>query len=239
MAVYFRFLFMTVFMIVLSTVIPFIWWLIFRKKEETFFTWLGIKKIKKENILSTFLWIVIGIFVLLFISVFLILTNNIFYGLLTKGWVDIAAEIREVIREVFFAPWVKGPYSSVTLSMLPPALFLTITFFSLPKEIFFRGFLLKRIQNKFGFIIANIIQAILEGGFYFLANMNSLYANGKISLNWILLVCRIAVYLGIRAAFIGYINEKKAGGSVLPGWIMNALYYMSNALDITKIYMIM
>ena len=42
--------------LLLFSLIPFIWWLITARKKESFFNWIGIKKIKHEkSILCTFI----------------------------------------------------------------------------------------------------------------------------------------------------------------------------------------
>ena len=90
---------------------------------------------------------------------------------------------------------------------------------SLSEEILFRGFLLKRLMSKLGFPAAAVIQAILFG-FIHLA-----FAWGQVGIPEGIAV---VVYPMIPALIIAYINEKKAGGSILPGWIIhgtaNAFY---------------
>ena len=84
---------------------------------------------------------------------------------------------------------------------------------SLPEEIFFRGFILKRLQSKFGYNIANIIQSILFGllhGVMFFSNVGVIKA------------LIVILFTGTVAYVMGYINEKKAGGSILPSWIIHA-----------------
>jgi len=90
---------------------------------------------------------------------------------------------------------------------------------SLSEEIVFRGFLLKRLMSKLGFTIATVIQAILFG------LIHLVLAWGQVD---VLTGIVVAVYPIIPALIIAYVNERKAGGSILPGWIIhgtaNTLY---------------
>ena len=89
---------------------------------------------------------------------------------------------------------------------------------SLPEEIFFRGFLLKRLSNKFGFKIANVIQSIIFGllhGIMFFSLV------GIVKATIIILLTVIVAYA------MGYINEKKANGS---------MYLKNVKIDLMKNY---
>ena len=100
------------------------------------------------------------------------------------------------------------------LSALFPALIYAIFNTSLPEEILFRGFLLKRIASKFGYLTANVIQSVIFG---LLHGIMFFKAAGVIK-------TIIIIFLtGLIAFVMGYINEKKANGSILPSWFIHAL----------------
>lgn len=82
------------------------------------------------------------------------------------------------------------------------------------EELLFRGFLLKRIENKFGFFAGNTVQAVLFG---LLHGVMFFPLAGVAKAVWVITVT------GSIAWFMGYINERKAGGSILPSWIIHAL----------------
>lgn len=84
---------------------------------------------------------------------------------------------------------------------------------ALPEELLFRGFLLKRLKKVFGFAIANILQAVLFG---------LLHGILFISLTGILQSVLIIAFTGIVAWFMGYIDEEKACGSIIPSWIIHS-----------------
>ena len=173
--------------IILISSLPFIWWLILAKKKESFFNWIGLKKIenKRSALINT---IVIS---LVFITV------SIFTLYLIK---DIETATSE--------------FKGLGISAILPALIYAIFNTSLPEEIFFRGFLLKRLSNKFGFRIANVIQSIIFG---------LLHGIMFFSLVGIVKVTIIILLTGMVAYAMGYVNEKKANGSILPSWYIHAL----------------
>ena len=175
--------------IILFSLIPLIWWLITARKKESFFKWIGLKKIEKENKKSSvvnMLVIAISYLIVSFITIYLIK--------------DIETATSE--------------FAGMGVSALLPALIYAIFNTALPEEILFRGFLLKRIASKFGYMIANIIQSTIFGllhGFMFF------YVLGIVK------TIVIIFFTGIIAFAMGYINEKKANGSILPSWFIHAL----------------
>ena len=179
----------SVMQIILFSLIPLIWWLITARKKESFFKWIGLKKIEKENKKSSvvnMLPIAISYLIVSFITIYLIK--------------DIETATSE--------------FAGMGISALLPALIYAIFNTSLPEEILFRGFLLKRIASKFGYMIANIIQSTIFGllhGFMFF------YVLGIVK------TIVIIFFTGIIAFAMGYINEKKANGSILPSWFIHAL----------------
>lgn len=108
------------------------------------------------------------------------------------------------------------------LSAVPLILIYAIIQTSLSEELLFRGFLCKRFINRFGFIVGNIMQSIMFG---LLHGIPFGLATGK----WF-----VCVLLTIFPAFIGFtqgwLNEKKADGSIIPSWILHGLMNTLSAL---------
>ncbi len=176
--------------IIVFSLIPFLWWLVTSRKKMSFFEWIGLKKVKnlKEN--KLFAWILMVIVLVSIFSVF------IFY----------------ILKNVNVA---YSEYTGLGIKALPSILVYASFNTSFPEEILFRGFLLKRIGNKFGFTIGNLIQALLFGcihGILFFSAVG------------ILKSIVITLFTGMIGWIIGYINEKKAGGSILIGWGMHAFF---------------
>lgn len=168
---------------------PFIGWVITARKKEGFFKWIGFRKI--ENIKPVCLLTI------------LTAVGFMVMGYITLYWVqDI-----EMATSGYAGLGVKG---------IPIVIVYALIRTSLSEELLFRGFLLKRISEKFGFTAGNIIQAILFG-----------LLHGVMFDSYIGIVKTIAIILftGILAFVMGYINEKKANGSILPSW---SIHFIGN-----------
>lgn len=161
--------------IIAFSLIPFLWWLVTSRKKMSFFEWIGLKKVKnlKENKLFTWILMVIVLVSIFSVFIFYILKNmNVAYS----------------------------EYTGLGIKALPSILVYASFNTSFPEEILFRGFLLKRIGNKFGFTIGNLIQALLFGcihGILFFSAVG------------ILKSIVITLFTGMIGWIIGYINEKK------------------------------
>lgn len=124
--------------IILFSLIPFIWWFIKKRKEVSFFNWIGIKKPiiqdKTKYIISFLLTLVIYLGLAFIIP--LILVNA-----------DTAA----------------SKFGQQDISALLPALIYSFLQTGLSEEIFFRGFLTKIFVDRLGFKLGNSIQATIFG----------------------------------------------------------------------------
>ena len=168
--------------------IPFIWWLITARKKMNFFSWIGLKKIDKENRGKTAIWTVVVAALFLVLSIFILSS--------LKG-VEMAT----------------SEFAGLGVKAIPTVLIYAICKTALAEEIVFRGFLLKRIANKFGFAAGNLVQAIIFGvmhGIMFFSAVDPVKAT------------LITVFTGAIGWAMGFINEKKAGGSLIPGWTIHA-----------------
>lgn len=173
--------------IILFAAIPFVWWCITARKEQSFWNWIGFKKM--DNTGKAFAWM-IGV-TLAFIF------SGAFTLYLLKGTETATSE---------FA----GLGTQAIMPILVYAIFNT----ALPEELLFRGFLLKRLESKVGFVVGNVVQAALFGllhGIMFFPLVGAMKTILVIALT------------GLIAWFMGYINERKAGGSIFPSWIIHAI----------------
>lgn len=181
--------FNALFQVVLFSIIPFLWWLITARKKETFWSWIGFKKIKTDNKRK---------FLLLFL-----VTCILCYGL---------GE---------FAIWMRGDlaaadsaYKGMGIKAVPSILMYSFIQTALSEEILFRGFLMKRLQAKWGFTVAAVLQAILFGAVHLLM----VWGQCKLFAGIV-----IVVYPMIIAVVLSWLNEKKAKGSILPSWILHGI----------------
>ncbi|MFR6453364.1 MAG: CPBP family intramembrane glutamic endopeptidase [Streptococcus sp.] len=176
--------------LLIVSVIPFITWLIWSRKKVGFFDWIGLKKVEsqqKRRLLLTILGISL-LFLLFSIVVF--------------AWFDSQPNGHSSL------------FSGKGLGAFPAILAYAILGTALPEEIFFRGFLLKRLQGKLGFLGANLIQSLLFG---------LIHAFMFIQLTGYLKAMAIMAFISLIAYVFGAINEKKASGSILPSVFIHAL----------------
>jgi len=86
---------------------------------------------------------------------------------------------------------------------------------SLSEEIFFRGFLAKRLIAAMGFRRGNVLQAAVFGLIHSL--LFAFVTTNVVFLFVIFFVPALGAYVST------YLNEEVAGGSIIPGWIAHAL----------------
>ena len=176
--------------IVLFMLLPFIWWFVTARRKSSFLDWIGFKPLKDTGNHKMWLWIFLGL-----------LSFTIFSYLV----------LYTIVKDLKTAT---SSFSGLGFQALPAVLIYSLFQTSLPEELLFRGFLLKRFSVSLSFGIANTIQAALFGllhGLMFITEVS-----------WLQTLVIILCTGGI-AAYLGFVNEKKSGGSILASWIMHAL----------------
>lgn len=99
------------------------------------------------------------------------------------------------------------------VSGIVPVLFQSLVQTSLSEEIVFRGFLGKRFIARWGFALGNCAQAITFG---------ILHVVVFVSFADPVPLLLIGILTGANGWLMGWLNEKIAGGSILPGWALHA-----------------
>lgn len=173
--------------VLLFSLIPILWWLVTARKKENFFYWIGLRRVERGN----------GFAKVFMLAIFSFLTLSIIILIMMRG-VDMAT----------------SEFSGLGVSALPSVLVYAFLNTALSEEIFFRGFILKRISGRFGFQVANLIQAALFGGLHGIMFFNAIGVLKSII---------IIIFTGLIGWVMGYINEKKAYGSILPSWIIHGI----------------
>lgn len=172
--------------VLLFAAVPFFWWLVTARKKETFAAWLGFKKPGRPGLPA----LTAGCFVLLFAAGQL--------ALLLRG--DMAA--------------ADSAYKGMGLAAVPAILVYAFGQTALSEEILFRGFLMKRLQARWGFAAAAAVQAVIFGALHLLMVWGQTdLLSGTV----------IVVYPALAAVVLCWINEKKANGSIYPSWILHGL----------------
>lgn len=179
-----------VFQLLIFSVVPFTWWLITARREESFFRWIGLKKITHEKKVGNTLLITF-----LASALYCVLT----FLCISFGSNEITTAGSQFAGEGVIALPAVAAYAYIRTG--------------LAEEMVFRGFLLKRIKNKFGFGIGNLIQAVLFGllhGIPFgLATQN------------ILVTVVLTILPGAFGWYQGWLNEKRCGESIVSSWLLH------------------
>jgi uncharacterized protein len=123
--------------------------------------------------------------------------------------------MNESVRQAVFEPKsVTGKLRSMGLSATSVIILLIIAWLktSLSEEIFFRGFIAKRLISLMGFNLGNLLQAFIFGAIHFFLFWKLTNASLGASLF-------LFAFSTLAGWSIGYMKEKIAGGSIIPGWI--------------------
>ena len=105
-------------------------------------------------------------------------------------------------------------FSGKGLSAFPSILIFSFIKTGLSEEIFFRGFLGKRISNNLGFTMGNSIQALVFGCLHGVTLFNIVGVPISIV---------VILFTGLIGWLMGYINEKQSGGSIIPSWCLHGI----------------
>ena len=175
--------------LIVFLLIPFVWWLIGWRKTSSFLDWVGLRKIQ----LSQSRLLVKMIVVFLICS--LVLLTVTFISLRDSDLTSMQ-------------------YAALGWTGTIPILLYAYVQTGLAEELFFRGFLLKRLVNKFGFGIGNNLQAGVFGVLHVILIL-SLATPGVFAI--------IAIWLATTgiAWSMGVVNERCAGGSIVPSWLLH------------------
>ncbi len=170
---------------ILFLFIPFVWWLITARKKQKFAEWIGLKKIEGGK--KTLAAVVIAS------SAFMLLGAFMLY--MISGIKTAASE-----------------FAGLGAAAIPAIVIYAAFNTAFPEELLFRGFILKRLTNKFSFNIANIVQALLFGLLH-----GAMFFPFAGAAKTVLIIA----FTGTIAWFMGTINEKLSKGSIIPSWIIH------------------
>ncbi len=116
-------------------VLPIAWWFITARGKESFFAWIGLKRVAANK------------------SLYYLFALNL----------ALCYVFPKFITPLYMPEGVtmQSQYAGMGFSALPSILYFGLIETGFREEFFFRGFLLKRLRSKFGFWTANTIQALL------------------------------------------------------------------------------
>lgn len=177
--------------VVIFTFVPFMVYLIRAKSVKGFPDYIGLKKSTRKANLLALLVVILLACPLIFFSY----TNSEFNGIMTDPG-SVTGKLHQM------------GFSMETLGIL---MVMAIVKTSLAEEIFFRGFIAKRLIAVTNFRTGNIIHSVIFGAIHALLFLS-------ITKNWIFLAV-IFIFPALGAYIMAYLNEKLANGSIIPGWI--------------------
>jgi CAAX amino terminal protease family. len=188
----------SVLQVLLFAAVPLLWWLVTARRVN-FFAWIGLKK----PIFTRPLWKV-----------------GVLTAAVAVGYVAAMGGIMH-----FFLSNVESSTSQfrgLGVKALLSILIYAVVQTSLSEEIFFRGFLGKRLIGRFGFCIGNGVEALCFG---LLHGIPFFMATGNIFV--LLMVTLLPALIGF---YQGYLNEVLSSGSIVPSWILHAVLNVLSAL---------
>jgi len=179
--------------------IPFLCWLIRYRKKESFFDWIGLIKPKlKANKWGIIIFIIAyGFFYLFDYTVFM--DDKSLETLQTND--SITANV----------------YTGLGIIAIIPSLLTTLLANGLCEEILFRGFVSKRLCNKFGKKAGVIIQGILFGLMH-----NAIYILSGIEVSMQFHIV-LFVFTGMGGLLLGGLDEIIYNGSIIPSVFLHGL----------------
>lgn len=184
----------SIFQVIVFALIPFLVYLIRYKQLKGFLQYIGLTPSPRKALLWALLialWLAIPILAITQID---------------PDFKDILTHPESVTGKIRAMGW--GPAAVLTI------LFTAILETALAEEIFFRGFVAKRLIAISSFQTGNLIQALLFGLIHTLLFLT-------ITDNYFFLAI-IFLFPGLGAYAKVYLNEKLAAGSILPGWVAHA-----------------
>lgn len=173
------------------SIIPFLIWFFSSRKKETFFSWIGLKKINVFETKKYIIVIIIAFVITAMMSFVLdpLLPNNL--------------------------QLANARFEGKGISVLPGVIVFSLFATALPEEMLFRGLLGKQLGKKIGFISANTIQSLIFG----LLHGISLF--GVLSIELPLLIIAFTTSLGWAMGYINQKTDGSILTSVIIHAISN------------------
>ena len=171
----------------LFLVIPFAWWAFTARRSVGFASWIGLRWPTWDG-------------------------RRARLGVAILAWVVIGAASTALLQSLS-GDVPAARFVGRGLGGVVPVLLFAIVQTSLAEEIFFRGFLGKRVIARWGFAPGNVAQAIVFGILH--VAMFASFADP-------VRLLAIGILTGANGWIAGWLNEEGAGGSILPGWELHA-----------------
>lgn len=124
--------------VILFSIIPLIWWYLKARNTISFLEWIELKSVEKNQVRAVIKFSVLSMVAFLLLSILIL---------------NLLKDLETTART----------FDHFSFENLVDATFHAFINTGLSEEILFRGFLLKRIMNRFSFGIAILIQSCIFG----------------------------------------------------------------------------
>lgn len=185
--------------LVLLSAIPFLWWMIGYRKKETFFKWIGLYK---PSVVEN--WWIVLIFGIV----------HIFFSIFDWTLLMPSSDLAILEQSDVYAA---NAYTGLAWAAVLPAFIENFLANGLCEELFFRGFLTKRLVSRIGVINGVVAQAVVFG---LLHNLLCLAGGVGVSFSYHAVLFMIT---GTSGFMLGLLNEKILNGSIIPGIVLHGL----------------
>lgn len=172
----------------LALVFPVAWWAVATRRRVEFATWIGLVvpewKARRQRL-------VLALMVWAVVAALsVVLLSSAAGGTASSRFVG------------------SGIYGAIAV------LFYAFIQTGLSEEILFRGFLGKKLSEKFGFGVGNTVQAVVFGLVHVIL-LSSAFT--------LVPLIGVGALTAVSGWIMGWVNEEAAGGSILPSWMMHSL----------------
>jgi len=185
--------------IVVFSLLPLIWWLIFHRKKENFFKWVGLYKPQ----LKSKWWMVV-------------LFAVVYYFLYTFDITKFVSEESMAVVESSESV-AANAFTGLGMVAVLPAMIQNFVANGLSEELLYRGFIGKRLCAKFGSLPGIIIQGALFGLMH-----NGLYVLAGVPVGMDFHVMMF-LFTGGAGLLLAWLDEKIFNGSIVPSILLHGL----------------
>ena len=185
--------------IIVFSIVPVLWWLIFHRKKTNFFQWVGLYKPE----LKSKWWMV-----LLFAAVYYF----VYSFDITKF---ISAESLEVVENSDSV--AANAFAGIGMAAVLPAMIQNFISNGFSEELLYRGFIGKRLCAKFGTVPGILIQGTLFGLMH-----NGLYVLAGVPVGMDFHIVMF-LFTGSAGLLLAWLDEKIYNGSIVPGILLHGL----------------
>lgn len=185
--------------IAVFSLLPLIWWLIFHRKKENFFKWVGLYKPQ----LKSKWWMVV-------------LFAVVYYFLYTFDITKFVSEESMAVVESSESV-AANAFTGLGMAAVLPAMIQNFVANGLSEELLYRGFIGKRLCAKFGSLPGIIIQGALFGLMH-----NGLYVLAGVPVGMDFHVMMF-LFTGGAGLLLAWLDEKIFNGSIVPSILLHGL----------------